>query len=214
MFLCYTRYGDGMEKKTHLVCANMIAIYMMRPDSISSLLITSCFASLGGLLPDVDLKDSTSDKLFDRLMTSLITIFIMSFFLRYFFNFDFFEKVREFDNILSYLIGVCVFIVIGYFGSKFSHRSFTHSILGCFVYSFVLFYSFGGFILVPFLCGFVSHIVLDLFNKKGIALLYPCKFRFCFNLCDSNGKVNKFLFVLFSFLIVVLLGFIGFDVSF
>ena len=194
-----------MEKKTHIACANALAICMVRPDDISSLLITCGFASLGGLLPDVDLKDSTTDKLFDRLMTSLITIFLMNFFLKYFFNINIYEKIKEFNIIYNYVISLFIFIVMGYLGSKFSHRSFTHSILGCFVYTFILSYGFDYNVLFPFLCGFISHIVLDLFNKKGIALFYPCKSRFCFNLCDANGKTNKLLFIVFSLLFVLFL---------
>ena len=54
-----------MEKKTHVMCANFVSLCLIRPDNISDLLITCGFATLGGLVPDVDLKDSTSDKLFD-----------------------------------------------------------------------------------------------------------------------------------------------------
>ena len=203
-----------MEKKTHVMCANLVSLCLMRPSSISDLLITCGVASLGGLVSDVDKKDSTSDKLFDRLMTSLVTVLTMSFFLKYFFCFDVFKCVKEFCDIFSYIIGICIFIFLGYFGSKFSHRSFTHSILGCFIYSYVLFYFFGGSIFVSFLSGFVSHVVLDLFNKKGIALFYPCKFRFCFNLCEAKGKVNRFLCVLFSVCCITLLGLISLGIKF
>ena len=193
-----------MEKKTHVMCANLVSLYLMKPDSISELLITCGVASLGGLVPDVDLKDSTSDKLFDRLMTSLITIVLMSFLIKYFFDIDLYCKIKEYD-IFSYLISVCLFIIIAYFGSKSSHRSFTHSILGLFIYTGILFYGFGFNVVIPYFVSHLSHIVLDLFNKKGIALFYPSKFRFCFDLCDSNGKVNKLLFILFSILIVLYL---------
>ena len=67
-----------MEKKTHIACASLISLSLIKPSSIQELLITIGVSALGGVLPDVDLKDSTSDKLFDRLMTSLITIIIMS----------------------------------------------------------------------------------------------------------------------------------------
>ena len=193
-----------MEKKTHVMCANLVSLYLMKPDNISELLITCGVASLGGLVPDVDLKDSTSDKLFDRLMTSLITIVLMSFFIKYFFDIDLYCKIKEYD-IFSYLISVCLFIIIAYFGSKSSHRSFTHSILGLFIYTGILFYGFGFNVVIPYFVSHLSHIALDLFNKKGIALFYPSKFRFCFDLCDSNGKVNKLLFILFSILIVLYL---------
>ncbi|MGM9849816.1 MAG: metal-dependent hydrolase [Bacilli bacterium] len=199
-----------MEKKTHVMCANLVSLYLMKPDNISELLITCGVASLGGLVPDVDLKDSTSDKLFDRLMTSLITIVLMSFFIKYFFDIDLYCKIKEYD-IFSYLISTCLFIVMAYFGSKSSHRSFTHSILGLFIYTGILFYGFGFNVVIPYFVSHLSHIVLDLFNKKGIALFYPSRFRFSLDLCESNGKVNKFLFILFSVLIVLYLVLLGMD---
>lgn len=198
-----------MEKKTHVMCANLVSLYLMKPDSISSLFFTCGFASLGGLVPDVDLKDSTSDKLFDRLMTSLITVVVMSFFIKYFFDIDLYCKIKERVDIFDYLISFCLFIIIAYFGSKSSHRSFTHSILGLFVYSGILCYGFGFKIICCYFVSHLSHIVLDLFNKKGIALFYPSRFRLCFGLCESNGKVNKFLFVLFSLLFIVYLFLLG-----
>lgn len=194
-----------MEKKTHVACANMVALGVIRPNNISSLLITCGFATLGGLLPDVDLKDSTTDKLFDRLMTSLITIIVMYFLIRYFLGIDLYDEVKKIDIVFNYIISLFLFIIMGYLGSKSSHRSFTHSFLGCFVYAFILSYGFDHNVLIPFLCGFISHIVLDLFNKKGVTLLYPCKSRFCFNLCESNGKTNKLLFIIFSFFSVFFL---------
>lgn len=197
-------YGDNMEKKTHVMCANMVSLFFMRPDNISDLLITCGVATIGGLVPDVDLKDSTSDKLFDRLMTSLITIVVMSFFVKYFFDIDLYCKLKE-CSYINYLISICLFIVMAFFGSKSSHRSFTHSILGLIVYSLILSYGFDGNVIIPYFVSHLSHIILDLFNKKGVALFYPSKFRLCFKLCDSNGKVNKFLFILFSIMSVLCL---------
>ena len=193
-----------MEKKTHVMCANFVSLCLIIPRSIPDLLITCGSATIGGLVPDVDLKDSTSDKLFDRLMTSLITIVLMSFIIKYFFDIDLYCKIKE-CSYINYLISICLFIVMAFLGSKSSHRSFTHSILGLFVYSAILSYGFGMNVIIPYFVSHLSHIVLDLFNKKGIALFYPSKYRFCFNLCESNGKVNKFLFVLFSILIIFVL---------
>lgn len=198
-----------MEKKTHVMCANLVSICLMKPDNISSLLVTCGFASLGGIVPDVDLKDSTSDKLFDRLMTSLVTIVLMSVFIKYFFDIDLYFKIKECSDIFNYLISACLFIVVAYFGSKSSHRSFTHSIFGLLVYSGILLYGFNVNVVLIYFVSHLSHIMLDLFNKKGIALFYPSKFRFSLDLCESNGKVNKFLFILFSLSIVLVLVLLG-----
>lgn len=186
------------------MCANLVSLCLMRPDSIFDLVVTCGCATLGGLVPDVDLKDSTSDKLFDRLMTSLITIVVMSFFIKYFFDIDLYCKIKD-CNYINYLISICLFIVMAFLGSKSSHRSFTHSFLGMFIYSLILSYGFGNNVVYPYFVSHLSHIVLDLFNKKGVALFYPSKYRLCFGICDSNGKVNKFLFILFSLLIVLYL---------
>ena len=202
-----------MEKKTHVMCANLVSLCLMRPDNILDLVITCGVSTLGGLVPDVDLKESTSDKLFDRLMTSLITIVIMSFVIKYLFDIDLYCKIKEFSYFFSYLISICLFIVVAFFGSKSSHRSFTHSILGLFIYSLILFYGFDCNVVFPYFVSHLSHIVLDLFNKKGVALFYPSKYRLCFGICDSNGKVNKFLFWLFSLMIVFVLILIGLGVK-
>lgn len=201
-----------MEKKTHIACANLVSLYLVRPTSIMDLLVTVGIATLGGLLPDVDLKDSTSDKLFDRLMVSLITIIVMSVFVKYFFNINIYAKIKEFSNIFNYLVSICLFIVLSYLGSKTSHRSFTHSILGLFIYTIVLSYSFSSNICITYFISHLSHIIIDLLNMKGICLLYPFKFRFSLKLCESDGIINKFLFVMCSIFNIVVLIMIGVSV--
>lgn len=187
-----------MEKKTHIMCANALSLFLVKPDSISSLVVTMSFATLGSVIPDVDLKDSVSDKLFDRLMVSLVTIIIMSILVKYFFGIDLYLKLKEYSDIFNYLVSISLFIVMAYLGSKSPHRSFTHSIVGCIVYSAILSYSFSSTIVNPFIFAYLSHLVLDLFNMKGITLFYPFKKRFCFKLCESSGLINKCLFGLFS----------------
>ena len=194
-----------MEKKTHIACGNLISLSIIQPKTISGLLITIGASTLGSLLPDVDLKDSTTDKLFDRLMTSLLTIIIMSIILKSFLNINLYYKIKEYNNIFNYIVNICLFITASYFGSKTSHRSFTHSILGLFIYTLILSYSFNTNIILPYFISHLSHIILDIFNKKGIALFYPFKYRFSFKLCESDGTINKLLFVIFSISNIILL---------
>ena len=198
-----------MEKKTHIMCANAVSLCIIQPQSIFDLLLVAGFSTLGALLPDVDLKDSIPDKIFDRLMASLITIVLMSFIIKFLFNIDLYCKIKECGDIFSYIICISIFIVMGYLGSKTSHRSFTHSILGCIIYSAILSYCFNSICLWSFIFAYISHVFLDLFNKKGIAIFYPAKYRFAFKLCDSSGKVNKFLFITFSILCVSILILLG-----
>ena len=198
-----------MEKKTHIACANLLSLSLIRPTTIPSLLITIGVSSLGSILPDVDKKDSTSDKLFDRLMTSLITIIIMGIIINHFFNINIYKQIKEYNIIYNYILCISIFITMSYLGSKTSHRSFTHSILGLFIYSAILSYSFNNNIVTIYFISHLSHIILDLFNMKGITLFYPFKFRFSLKLCDSDGKINQLLFISCSILIIVGLIMIG-----
>ena len=198
-----------MEKKTHVACGNLVSLSLLQPTSISSLLITIASSSLGSLLPDVDLKDSTTDKLFDRLMTSLITIIIMSIIINYFFNINLYKIIKGYNNIFNYIISITIFIIMSYLGSKTSHRSFTHSLLGLFIYTTIISYSFNNKIVTAYFISHLSHIILDLFNMKGISLFYPLKYRLSLKICESNGTINKLLFILFSILNIVALILIG-----
>lgn len=66
---------------------------------------------------------------------------------------------------------------------NFTHRRFTHSILGVAVFALVLLAAGAalgalGFVVSPAyglaaLAGYASHLVADAFNKQGIQLLYP-----------------------------------------
>ena len=198
-----------MEKKTHVACGNLISLFLIKPKTVSGILITIASSTLGSLLPDVDLKDSTTDKLFDRLMTSLITIIIMSILIKYFFNINLYQIIKSYNNLFNYLITICLFIIMSYLGSKTHHRSFTHSILGLFIYTAILSYSFTVNIVIAYFISHLSHMLLDLLNMKGVALFYPFKYRFSFKLCESSGIFNQLLFSLFSILIIIVLIMIG-----
>ena len=189
-----------MEKKTHVACANLVSLSLLQPKTVPELLITVGTSTIGALLPDVDLKDSTSDKIFDRLMTSLITIIIMGVIINHFFNINLYKIIKEYNNIYNYIICITIFIIMSYLGSKTSHRSFTHSIVGLFIYTIILSYSFSNRIVITYFVSHLSHIVLDLLNMKGIALFYPSKFRFSLKLCEVKGITNKILFYTSSLL--------------
>ena len=208
-YMVRNKVGGKMEKKTHVALGNLVALSIVNPGSINSLLITIGAASLGGILSDVDLKDSTTDKLFDRLITSLITVIVVGIFINYLFDINLYSKIKEFNNAFNYIICISLFTIMAYMGSKTHHRSFTHSFLGLFIYTFILSYAFNKAVIVPFFLAYLSHILIDLFNKKGLTLFYPVKSRFCLNLCDANGMINKLLFSLFLVLNVVVLVMLG-----
>lgn len=188
-----------MEKKTHIVAANAVALAITKPDTMSKLILTVRVATIGSILSDVDVKDSVPDKLFDRLMISLITIICFSLGLKYIFNIDIHNMIEKFNLYFSYFVSIAIFITLAFLGSKTPHRSFTHSLFGCFIFTAILSYGFGLDVLIPFSIAYLSHIILDCFNMKGVSILYPSKQKICFKLCESSGKINNFIFYLCLF---------------
>lgn len=188
-----------MEKKTHIVAANAVALAITKPDTMSKLMLTVGLATIGSILSDVDVKDSVPDKLFDRLMISLITIICFSLGLKYIFNIDIHNMIEKFNLYFSYFVSIAIFITLAFLGSKTPHRSFTHSLFGCFIFTAILSYGFGLDVLIPFSIAYLSHIILDCFNMKGVSILYPSKQKICFKLCESSGKINNFIFYLCLF---------------
>ena len=75
---------------------------------------------------------------------------------------------------------------ISFFGSKFRHRSFTHSILFlyllCYLSNIILKYTDNNIVFISSFSGLIvgcfSHIILDLFTKEGVELLYPIDINF------------------------------------
>ena len=93
-------------------------------------------------------------------------------------------------------------IFVCYYGYRQPHRSFLHSFLGLFILSFLCYFAFGN-IVIPFSIGLITHIILDLFNIKGLRLFYPLKNKYSLKLCVYNGKVNNILFYIFCLLITI-----------
>ncbi len=54
-----------------------------------------------------------------------------------------------------------------------------------------------------FLIGFMSHLILDILNYKGVQLLWPCKKSFKLELCHSDGIVNLLLMLADIAIIIV-----------
>ena len=87
------------------------------------------------------------------------------------------------------LIALTVLVVLGL---NSNHRGFTHSILALVLFSTAA-YAVVGNSSTWFAIGYASHLVIDLFNKKGESLLFPINVKVCFNLCAADGITDKLL---------------------
>lgn len=181
-----------MQGKTHFTVGMATALLATQPATISGILASIAAGGIGGKLPDVDLK--TSDINCEEVYNSIIDLLFIStiILIDYFVGNGICQYII--DNwgprIWAGLIGFIVLLIVSIISP---HRSFTHSFIGIVLYG-VAMYLFCKPIVLPFLVGYVSHIFLDLFNKKGMTLFFPFKHRFCLNMRDSKDKASEILY--------------------
>ncbi|UDG79111.1 Inner membrane protein YdjM [Candidatus Ecksteinia adelgidicola] len=92
----------------------------------------------------------------------------------------------------------------------FGHRKFTHSLLAIFsgiIFFRLLHFPYNWFFpsdtLHAILIGYLSHLLADMLTPNGISLFWPCRWRFCLPLLQSqkNNQLEKIFCV---FLVVLI----------
>ena len=191
-----------MECKTHIVVANALALAFMRPDSPTELLLCLGAATVGGTISDIDV----SDKDHKGYIVSYSIIIAISIFLlvlsELIFHIGINDWIIENSSYTKIIICFILSLLLCYFGYLNPHRSFLHSFLGIGLLILLCYISLGS-VVIPFTIGIISHIILDLFNKKGLWLFYPLKKKYSLKLCVYNGVVNYYLFDIFSVLFII-----------
>jgi len=191
-----------MKTPTHIVCANALALAFIRPDSPTSLLLTLGAATIGGTISDIDVSDKEHKKyIILYSIIALVSVLVLGL-LELIFHIGINDWII---NNSSYArINICLLLTIGlcYYGYLNPHRSFLHSFLGVFLLILLCYIGFRVAV-IPFSIGIISHIILDLFNKKGLWLFYPMKKKFSLKLCVYNGEVNFYLFNIFTTILII-----------
>lgn len=193
-----------MMRNTHLTMGIASAVAFTNPKTVSECLVAVMGGVIGGLICDIDIWDNgyKSRNFFERFIAVKITGIILLF--------DFLFKMGTCEYILNrnkkfLLIGGILLGVLCFIGIKSAHRTFTHSFTGLALFSIAFWFIYPP-IVYSFMFGFLSHMLLDLLNKKKIRLFYPKKFGLCFGVCYADGIVNTILMyigTLVSFLLIV-----------
>ena len=188
---------------THIALGAAIALStaVVGDDISPSVFIVATIAGeIGGIVPDIDMKDTS--KITDAGRSRVASVILLGLGI----GLDYFLKLGIYNEIISRgyysIVGLVAFILLLFIGSRTPHRSFSHSAL------FVLITSIAFFLIYPpslpyYFTGITLHIILDMFNKQGVYLLYPIKLGngFALGLCKSNRIANK----VFYFIGVILL---------
>lgn len=184
-----------MQCRTHIAFGVAVSAAMVHTADIKTLLITIAGATIGSAIPDLDSYNSELSQILNKITAIIVSTIIICAVVSYMFKIDIIDKIIQFKNITNILIGTLIFLLVSILGSYTKHRTFMHSVVCMGIYYFVLSTFLSQSFTVPFVVGMLSHIVLDLLNHVGVSVLCPfSEKRFCLDLCDSDGIVNRILF--------------------
>ena len=183
---------------THLTIGMAAAVAIYRPDTFVDYMPVFAGASIGSIICDFDCRSEKNmrDALYGRI--AAFVIFIISVLI------DFIKKGKISNYVLSNLSnklllgGLVVFIVVSLFAVFSEHRKFSHSLLALVLYSGSLLFVCRP-ILIPFIIGYVSHILLDVMNKKPVLILWPSEKGFSLDWFYAGKTANTVFLVLGCF---------------
>ena len=185
-----------MMSRTHLAVGMATALALVSTDSHIDCAVVLAGGALGGVFADVDTLKN--DYKHDALIGEALAFGLV--FLTVLFDLVSGRTVVHsiMENKSTILAGTVGFILLWAIGFACEHRTFTHSIIAAILFSVTIgiIYPLFGF---AGLVGYLSHLILDLLNKKGIQLFFPFRRRICLNLCYASKTANT-VFMIVGFI--------------
>ena len=174
------------------------ALVITHPQTVPEVIAAMTAGAMGGWIVDVDLKNRSIERSDDAERENVYDVIIDGLFILAFIVLDFFigKGMCQYiiDNlsvtVVGSLLGIIALLLIGL---NTKHRTFTHSFLAMALHSGLM-YLFCRPAAIPFAIGYASHLIADFFNKLGLQLFFPLKWRPCLKICRSDKKANKVLF--------------------
>lgn len=173
-----------MDGKTHAALGAATALIAIRPTKPEDLVITAAVGAFAGLLPDIDTGGKAAP-IVRKITAGFIAVILFFVAQAKVTGGSIIDSINS-SGIAINLLGIAILIGFSIYGSTQPHRGFTHSIIACVIASFSAYLVFKG-ITAAFVVGYLSHLIADVFNKKGEQFLWPLKDRRCFGLCTANG---------------------------
>lgn len=190
-----------MMSKTHLTVGMATALALSAINTPTECAVALAGGAIGGVLADVDIlkNDYKSDALIGELLAVGITVIVVG--IDYILNWGICRYII--GSQITSIVGLISLAVLWIVGFLKNHRSFTHSIFAMMLYSgsIALVYPHMG---IACLWGYLSHLLLDIMNKKKIQLFFPKKGGICFGWFYANKVANK-VFMVLGFIATILL---------
>ena len=159
-----------MLGRTHFFIGTAAALAVLQPQTVPALVAGAGAAAIGGLISDIDVGTSQAHRDADKIITATVAVAVLTILAEYKLNLGIYRRLTSDSSVLRLLTGTAAFLLICAYGKQQPHRSFMHSfaalalLTACvdIIYPDVSAY---------FAVGFLSHLVLDFFNRNRKAVL-------------------------------------------
>lgn len=166
-------------------------------ESVPAFVMSAGVAAFAAVMPDIDIPSSKNASKY----VSVAYIGITGMLILALLNLIGYNPLNLQSFNSKTVVGLLALGGLVIFGSKRPHREFTHSAMALALFTGA-FYLIMPEYAVPFGLAYCSHIVIDLFNKKDVHLLWPCNFgNVCFSICYADGIASTVL-TLASYLVI------------
>lgn len=182
-----------MLRATHLSVGVATALAVLRPGNFSECLAVTGIAAVGSVISDIDADQSKVRREADLMLGIGAAVLAAVMIAQTKFHVDLTKYLSGNQTMSERSVATGVFIILCVIGRMTPHRSFMHSLAAGVIFTMVTYTMFSKQAALAFLVAFLTHILLDLPNCKGIQLFWPVPGYHCFKLCASNGWVNRIL---------------------
>jgi len=178
-----------MLGKAHLTIGTAAAYTLLMPGTLPAALPVIAGAAAGSLICDIDC-DSPSERSDASRQRILAAVIVLAALIT--------DKavdggmLRSVTESGSYLwcAGIAGLVVTLAFANVSSHRGFSHSLLAMALETGFLYLVIPQ-MAIPFAAAFISHLILDMTNKKRVRLLYPSKKGFSLGWFYADRLANR-----------------------
>lgn len=188
-----------MTKKTHIPAGLVMSTAVMMQNhglTWEECLIGGLTAATAATLPDADIYDGRPMNAVEDVTKIISVCFLM----------------QQLNGIEIDMNGLLLFVILLVLVIPLPHRGLSHSILCGSVFTAAFYYMCKCEIYASwFATAYISHLLLDLLNKKGEPLFYPYQKKYCFRMVDAAGTANDILCCLFCMAYAALLAYLFYE---
>ncbi len=186
--------------KTHMVIGIAASLAVTHPRNISEIILAVGGGALGALISDIDIETSASRQYADKItmfsLLAVLTVIVLD----KFFNIEVINKIMRGSNYERIIIGIFLFMGVCAFGREKPHRTFMHSFLAMLLLSIAINFIWKK-VVIYFVVGFLSHLIIDIFNKRKVQIFYPFKEKIALGWFCADGLANNVFFIVGSVVI-------------